>query len=66
MIRIYEGVIYRETFEMSAFIRVIEKYCALSQKYKNENKNALMQKLGKLIMNSLSGLQIRKDINESD
>ena len=24
-----------------------------------------MQKLGKLIMNSLSGVQIRKDINES-
>ena len=36
----------------------------MRQKYKDE-KNDLMQKLIKLIMNSLYGVQIRRDINES-
>ena len=37
---------------------------ALRQKYKDE-KNDSMQELVKLIMNSLYGVQIRRDINES-
>ena len=63
VIQIYEGVIYRENFKVSPFRKVIEKLFALRQKYKDE-KNDLMQGLVKLIMNSLYGVQIRKDINE--
>ena len=64
VIEIYQGVIYRENFKISPFRKVIEKLFALRQKYKDE-KNDLMQGLVKLIMNSLYGVQIRKDINES-
>ena len=64
IVEIYEGVIYRENFKVSPFTKVIEKLFALRQKYKDE-KNDLMQGLVKLIMNSLYGVQIRKDIYES-
>ena len=64
VIEIYEGVIYKENFKISPFRKVIEKLFALRQKYKDE-KNDLMQGLVKLIMNSLYGVQIRKDINET-
>ena len=64
VVEIYEGIIYRENFKVSPFRKVIEKLFALRQKYKDE-KNDLMQGLVKLIMNSLYGVQIRKDINES-
>ena len=64
MIQIYEGVIYRENFKVSPFKKVIDKLFELRQKYKNEN-NDVMQLLVKLIMNSLYGEQIRKNIEES-
>ena len=64
VIQIYEGVLYRENFKISPFRRIIAKLFALRKKYKDE-KNDLMQGLVKLIMNSLYGVQIRKDINES-
>ena len=64
VVEIYEGVIYRENFKVSPFRKVIEKLFALRQKYKDE-KNDLKQGLVKLNMNSLYGVQIRKDINES-
>ena len=64
VIEIYEGVIYRENFKISPFRKVIEKLFALRQKYKEE-KNDLMQGLVIIIMNSLYGVQIRRDINES-
>ena len=64
LVQIYEGVIYRENFKISPFRKVIEKLFALRQKYKDE-KNDLMQKLVELIMVSLYGVQIRKDISES-
>ena len=64
MIEIYEGVIYQENFKVSPFRKVIEKLFALRQKYKDE-KNDLTRVLIKLIMNSLYGVQIRRDINES-
>ena len=64
VIEIYEGVIYRENFKVCPFRKVIENLFALRKKYKDE-KNDLMQGLVKLIMNSLYGVQIRKDINES-
>ena len=55
---------YRENFKISPFRKVIEKNICLKKKYKDE-KNDLMQALIKLIMNSLYGVQIRRDINES-
>ena len=63
VIEFYEGVIYRENFKISPFKKVIEKLFALRQKYKDEN-NDVMQLLVKLLMNSLDGEQIRKDIEE--
>ena len=64
IVEIYEGVIYRDNFKVSPFRKVIEEMFPLRQKYKDE-KNDLMQGLVKLIMVSLYGVQIRKDINES-
>ena len=64
VIQIYQGVICRENFKISPFTKVIEKFFALRKKYKDE-KNDLMQGLVKLVMNSLYGVQIRKDINET-
>ena len=61
---IHEKVIYRENFEKSSFKKVIDKLFELRQKYKDEN-NDIMHFLVKLIMNSLYGQQIRKDIEES-
>ena len=62
--RIYEGVIYRENFEISPFRKIIAKLFAVGQKYKDEH-NDLLQGLVELIMNSLYGVQIRKDIDQS-
>ena len=62
-IQINEGVIYRETFKVSPFRKVIDKLFALRQKYKDEG-NEVMQILVKLLMNSLYGEQIGKDIEE--
>ena len=64
VIKVYEGVIYRKNFKVSPFRKVIVKLFALRQKYKEE-KNDLLQGLVKLIMNSLNGVQIRRDNNES-
>ena len=64
VIEIYQGVIYRENFKISPFKKVIEELFALRQKYKDEH-NDLKEKLVKLIMVSLYGAQIRKDINQS-
>ena len=59
----YEGVIYRENFEVSPFRKVIDKLFALRQKYKDEN-NEVMQSLVILLMNSLNRENTRKDIEE--
>ena len=64
VIEIYEGVICRENFKTSPFGNFIEKLFVSRQKYKDK-RNDLMQGLVKLIMNSLYGVQIRRDINES-
>ena len=64
VIEIYEGVIYRENFKTSPFRKVMENFFALRNKYKDEH-NDLIQKLVKLFMNSLHGVQIRKDIDQS-
>ena len=64
VVEIYEGVVYRENFRTSPFSKPIEKLIALREKYQKEH-NDLMQKLVKLIMVSLYGVQIRKDIDQS-
>ena len=64
VVEIYEGVIYRENFKKTPFKKVRDKLFELRQKYKDENID-VMQLLAKLIMNSLYGEQIRKDIEES-
>ena len=63
VVEIYEGVIYKENFKVSPFRKVFDKLFALRQKYKDEN-NEVMQLLVKLLMNSLYGENIRKDIEE--
>ena len=63
VIETYEGVIYRENIEVSPFKKVIDHFFAFRQKYKDEN-NEVLQLLIKLLLNSLYGQQIRKDIVE--
>ena len=63
VIEIYEGVIYRKNFKVNPFRRVIDMLFKLRKKYKDEN-NDVMQLLVKLLMNSLYGENIRKDIEE--
>ena len=63
VIQIYEGVINRENFKVSPFRKIIDILFKLRQKYKDEG-NDVMQLLVKLLMNSLYGEQIRKDIEE--
>ena len=63
VIQFYEGVIYRESFKISPFRKVIVKLFALRQKYRDEN-NAVMHLLVNLIMKALYGEQIQKDIEE--
>ena len=64
MIEIHEGVFYRENFKISLFRKIIEKIFALGQKYKDEG-NDLMQGLVKLLLNSLYGIQVRRDIDQT-
>ena len=64
VIEIYEGVIYRQNYKISPFKKVIDKLFELRQNYKEEN-NEVMQLLIKLIMSSLYGEFLRKDILES-
>ena len=61
VIEIYEGVSYRENFEISPFREVTDKFFALRRKYKDE-KNEVMQKLVKSFLNSLYGEKNRTDI----
>ena len=63
VIEIYEGVIYRENFIVSPFRKVTDILFPLRQKYKDEN-NDVMHLSVKLLINSLYGEQIRKDIEE--
>ena len=63
VIEIYEKVIYRENFKVSPFRNVIDKLFVLRQNYKDEG-NDVMQLLVNLLMTSLYGENIRKDIEE--
>ena len=64
VIEIYECVIFRENFKVSPFRNVIDILFDLRQKYKDKG-NEVMQLWVKLLMNSLYGEQIRKDIKEN-
>ena len=64
VIEIHEGIVHRRNFSVSPFKKVIDNLFEMRQKYKDEN-NDVLQMLVKLIMNSLYGEQIRKDIEES-
>ena len=59
VIEIYEGVIYREIFEINPFEKVIDNLFASRQKYEDEG-NDVMQLLVKLILNALYGDFLRK------
>ena len=61
--QIYEGVIYRENVKVSPFRKIIGKLFALRRKHKDEG-NDVMKLLVKILMNSLYGEMIRKDIEE--
>ena len=63
IIQIYEGVIYRENFKTPPFRKFINELFDLRNKYKDEG-NDILQNLVKLIMNSIYGQTIRKDIEE--
>ena len=63
VVEVFEGVIYRENFKVSSFRKVSDKLFALRQKYKDEG-NHVMQLSVKLVVNSLYGENIRKDIDE--
>ena len=60
---VYGGVIYRENFKVSPFQKIFDKLFALRQKNKGEG-NGVMQILVKVLLNSLYGDTIRKDIEE--
>ena len=63
VIEIYDGVYYKENFKIGPFRKVTEKLFALRKKYKDEH-NDLMQGLVKLIMNSLYGVEKRRDFDD--
>ena len=63
VIEIHERVIFRESLKVSPFKKVIDKLFALRQKYKKENEE-VMQLLVNILVNSLYGENIRKDIEE--
>ena len=63
VVEIYEGVIYREKPKVSPFRKVIDKLFALRSKY-NDEGFVVLQLLVKLLMTSLYGEQICKDIQE--
>ena len=63
VVEIYEGVIYRENFKTPPFRKFIKELFDLRNKYKDEG-NDILQNLVKLIMNSIYGQTIRKDIEE--
>ena len=63
LIEIFEGVIYKKIFKISPFEKRWRKIVAFRQKYENDG-NDMMQGLVKIIINSLYGAQIRKDIND--
>ena len=63
VIEIFEGVIYRENFQISPFRKIIDKLVAERRKYKEKN-NDVMQLFLTSLMSSLYRRIIGKDIEE--
>ena len=63
VLKIYEGVICKENFTTVPFKKFIKVLFNSGQKYKEEG-NDILQKLKKILMTSLFGENIRKDITE--
>ena len=61
VIEVYEGVLYRENFKESSFKEFINNLFELRAKYKSQGED-ILQEMVKLIMNSLYGQTIRRDI----
>ena len=61
----FEGVIYKEDSRVNNFPRVLDKMFELGISYKDRNDEK-MQLLVELLMNSLYGEQIRKDIEDEN
>ena len=63
VIEVYEGVIYRENYKVSPFRDFIKNLFDLRLKYKSEGQD-ILQEMVKLIMNSIYGQTIRRDIED--
>ena len=63
VIEVHEGVLYRKNLKESPFKEFINNLFELRAKYKSEGED-ILQEMVKLIMNSLYGQTIRKDIEE--
>ena len=61
MIEIYEGVVYRENFQISPLREVIEKMFALGLKFKEEHNDS-MQGFVKLVRNSFLEFKLEKTL----
>ena len=62
---IYDGIIYEENYDVSPFRSYIEKLFDLRKKFKKEG-NKVGDELIKLLMNSLYGKTVQKDITTSN
>ena len=63
VIEVYEGVIYRESFKVSPFREFIKNLFDLRLMYE-KNGDEILQEMVKLIMNSIYGQTIRRDIED--
>ena len=63
LIEVHEGVIYRENYKVSPFRDFIKNLFDLRLKYKSEGQD-ILQEMVKLIMNSIYGQTIRRDIED--
>ena len=64
VIEIFQSVIYRETFKKSPSRNVIGKLFDFREKFKKKNIDG-MQFIVELLMNSLYGEEIRKEITDT-
>ena len=62
IIKIYEGIIYEKNLEVNPYKEFVTRLFALRKKYKEE-KNKVRDTIVKLLLNSLYGKMIQKDMN---
>ena len=62
IIKIYEGIVYEKNLEVNPYKEFVTKLFVLRKKYKKE-KNKVGDELVKLLLNSLYGKMIQKDMN---